>query len=245
MVHDFFFHRRITRKNSPLSLECLLLNSCRVMGRFFVLYAYKFCHNCDFKSQTPHENGAREKTTLRKHQFNYNFILVTFAVLKYTYTCPHRHVWKKATKEKLLLYQLEAFRPRNLASKFTTSIRKQAHTLHTHTPHTLTFGKNFSWPFERNVTLYLKPSNRLNKVSHQVEQFANGVIFDCIYLIIICVHVKCGLAIRYKKYKWFRSFIIDQTQLMYLGIVTFTSLVPLWLTKKQFFLGILETFSSF
>lgn len=79
------------------SLKCLLWNLCRAWVDF--LCVFKFCRNCDFKSQTPHENGARGKTIQRKYQFNYTFILVTFTVLKYTYA----HMCKANERKALTL----------------------------------------------------------------------------------------------------------------------------------------------
>lgn len=155
------------------SLKCLLWNLCRAWVDF--LCVFKFCRNCDFKSQTLHENGARGKTIQRKYQFNYTFILVTFTVLKYTYA----HMCKANERKALTLptYNISSKKSRQQICH----VDEQAST-YTHsqwlTVTLMTFGKNFSWPFKRNVTLYSKPSNRLNKVSHQVKQFANGVILS-------------------------------------------------------------------
>lgn len=163
MVHDFVFFWRRKKTHSVWSACCWIRVEYGLI--FLCVWVYKFCHNCDFKSQTPHENGAREKTIQRKHQFNYTFILVTFTVFKYTYTSAHVQSQQKKSFYFTNLQQfVQEISPANLPRRWTN---KQTH---------MTFGKNFSWPFERNATLYSTSSNRLNKVSHQVEQFANGVI---------------------------------------------------------------------
>lgn len=166
----FFFLFWGREKNSSLSLKCLLLNSCRVWVDFLCV-----CLNSAIIAILNHKLHMKlvHVEKLFKGSIN-STILSHWSRSLFWNILPLTHTHVQSQEKRRKAFTSPTY---NISSK--KSRQQICHVdeqTSTHTQSLMTCGKKFCWPFERNVTLYLKPSNRLNKVSHQVKQFANGVI---------------------------------------------------------------------